>query len=244
MASPQLDDGYTCIAHELLEQFCKVNLSPYESRVMWYLLRKTYGYKQKMDEIPTSQFSEATGLDKRNAGRAVRSLKEKNMIATDGKRIGLQKDYDKWCVSPKTRNVSVSAETLNRHQQRHGNGVSRDTSKDIKIKDSSAHRKRREHADTDPRVKTLLATFVDKYRARVGASYVVVAGKDPALLKRLLTCGHDVSAIDATMDRYFADDFYSKTGFDVGGFAKAFNRLNSAGARKKHNYEGDTFPPL
>jgi phage replication O-like protein O len=156
MANPQLDDGYTCIAHELLEAFCKVNLSPYESRVMWYLLRKTYGYKQKMDEIPVSQFSEATGLDKRNAGRAVRSLKEKNMIATDGKQIGLQKDYDKWCVSPKIRNVSVSTETPNRHQQRHGNGVSRDTSKDIKIKDSSSHRKKREHADTDPRVNTLL----------------------------------------------------------------------------------------
>jgi hypothetical protein len=30
------------------------------------------------------------------------------------------------------------------------------------------------------------------------------------------------------MDRYFADDFYNKIGFDATGFAKALNRLNSA----------------
>ncbi len=106
------------------------------------------------------------------------------------------------------------------------------------------HRKKREHADTDPRVQIILTAFVEKYRARVGSPYVVVAGKDPALLKRLLTAGHDVPTIVAAMDVYFPDAFYGKTGFDVGGFVKSFNRLNSAGAKRRHNYEDGAFPSL
>ena len=104
---------------------------------------------------------------------------------------------------------------------------------------NGASRKKRDHADTDPRVKTLLTTFVDKYLARVNAPYVVVAGKDPALLKRLLAAGHGAPAIECAMDRYFADQFYGKGGFDVGGFVRAFNRLNSAGAKRRANYEED-----
>jgi hypothetical protein len=109
---------------------------------------------------------------------------------------------------------------------------------------SGRSRKRREPADTDPRVNTLLSSFIRKYRDRGDGPYVVQEGKDPALLKRLLVAGHDVAAIEVAMDRYFADPFYSKTGFDVGGFVKAFNRLNSAGSKKKHDYDKDTFPAL
>ncbi len=41
------------------------------------------------------------------------------------------------------------------------------------------------------------------------------------------------------MDLYFADKFYSQHGFDATGFAKAFNKLNSAAAKKPHNYRGE-----
>jgi hypothetical protein len=109
----------------------------------------------------------------------------------------------------------------------------------------SASRKKRERADTDPRVKTLLTAFADKYRARVGSPYPVTQGKDAALLQGLLAADYDVPAIEAVMDRYFANDFYgSKAGFDVGGFKSAFSRLNSAGAKKRHNYDGGAFPAL
>jgi hypothetical protein len=69
-------------------------------------------------------------------------------------------------------------------------------------------------------------------------------GKDPRLLKDLLTAGQAVEAIEAAMDCYFSNAFYGKTGFDVGGFASVYNRLNSAGSKKKHDYEKDAFPTL
>jgi hypothetical protein len=77
-----------------------------------------------------------------------------------------------------------------------------------------ASRKKRERADSDPRVKTLLTTFQDRYFSRTGTPYALSSpGKDCALLKSLLTCGHDVPEIEAAMDLYFASDFYSKTDF-------------------------------
>ena len=62
MASPQLEDGYTQISNELLEALCWMNLSPYEWRVLLWILRKTYGWKKKTDWISLSQFSKETGL--------------------------------------------------------------------------------------------------------------------------------------------------------------------------------------
>jgi len=109
----------------------------------------------------------------------------------------------------------------------------------------SARRKKRVRADSDPRVKTLFTAFRNKYAAKVGAPYAMTSPeKDNTLLKRLLTHATAAPAIEAAMDVYFANDFYSKTGFDVGGFAKAFNRLNSASAKKRHNYEDGAFPGL
>jgi phage replication O-like protein O len=108
MASPQLENGYAQIAHEIMEALAKTNLSPYESRVIWYLLRKTYGYHKKADWISASQFQEGTGLDRRHTWRILRNLSKRNIavISRDdrGQPIySFQKDYSKWRVSsPKT----------------------------------------------------------------------------------------------------------------------------------------------
>ena len=129
-----------------------------------------------------------------------------------------------------TVNSVIARQALNRNLNR-------------KNQNNSVLREKRAHATPDPRVKTVLTAFVGKYHQRAGAPYVVVAGKDPALIKRLLSAGYDDATIEVLMDRYFADPFYSKIGFDVGGFVKAFNRLKSSGVRKKHGYTED-FPEL
>jgi hypothetical protein len=112
-----------------------------------------------------------------------------------------------------------------------------------------ADRKRRDHAhntrkESHPRVTTLLASFIRKYQETVGEAYPVVRGKDPRLLKDLLDSGQSVEAIDETIGRYFADPYYQQIGFDVGGFKAAYSKLRSAGAKPKHDYEKDAYPPL
>src|SRR5262249_4632890 len=100
----------------------------------------------------------------------------------------------------------------------------------------------RKNADSDPRLKSLLTAFKDKYQTRTRTPYVATEGKDHVLLKGFLTAGYDVGAIETTMDLYFADEYQAKIGFDIGGFKRTFNRLLSAGAKKPHDYEAGAYP--
>ncbi len=101
MAKPQLEKGFTRIANEILEALSRVNLSPYESRVFWFVVRRTYGFNKKTDRISLSQFEAGTGVKERHVVRAIKSLARKRMIVThkDGPqsvRYGIQKDYETW----------------------------------------------------------------------------------------------------------------------------------------------------
>lgn len=110
MANPQSENGHIDIANEIAEALMKVNLSAYESRVLWFIFRKTYGWNKKQDWISLSQFSECTGLDRRLVHRAIKNLSSKQMIVInkdDSYHItyGFQKDYEKWQVSSKKMTV-------------------------------------------------------------------------------------------------------------------------------------------
>jgi phage replication O-like protein O len=223
-----------------------LNLRPAALRVLLAIVRLTYGWQKVSDQISYTQLQKVTGLSREGVNNAVKELGNLLTVkpGTKGRganEYGLNVDIT---TGELVRKVDQSEKLTS--QNRPEKVVRKvDSPKESIPKKYGASRKRREPADSDPRVKTLFTAFQDKYASRTGTPYALSSpGKDNALLKCLLTCGNDVPAIDATMDRYFAADFYSKTGFDVGGFAKAFNRLNSAGARKKHNYEGDTFPSL
>lgn len=101
MASPQLEDGYIKIANEIAEALMTINLSAYESRVLWFIFRKTYGFQKKTDWLSLSQFSDLIGLDRRLVHRAIKGLLSKGMLVIerdDGQRVkyGFQKDYTKW----------------------------------------------------------------------------------------------------------------------------------------------------
>lgn len=101
MANPQREDGFTGIANEIIDNLCLINLSPYESRVIWFILRKTYGYQKKIDRIPLSQFAESLQLDRNNIRRAIQKLIKKNLLVVSRNHrnhvtYGFQKDYEKW----------------------------------------------------------------------------------------------------------------------------------------------------
>lgn len=111
MANPQKENGFTPIANEIVEALMGVNLSAYESRVLWFLFRKTYGWEKKTDWIALSQFSKCIGLDRRHIHRALKGLSSKKMIVIDrgdnfNIRYGFQKNYERWKVSSKKMTVT------------------------------------------------------------------------------------------------------------------------------------------
>ena len=104
MAKPQLENGHTKIANELVEALARTYFTAYESRILWTIFRKTYGWNKKTDRISYVHFQDATGIDHRHVGRTLKALKNRNIITCFGSgyqlEYGIQKDYDKWDLTP------------------------------------------------------------------------------------------------------------------------------------------------
>lgn len=83
MANPQLEDGYTRIANELLEAICKFPFNGSQFRILLFLIRKTYGWHKTTDKIAYSQWVKGTGLNIRTIRRELKNLKEMNVFYTE-----------------------------------------------------------------------------------------------------------------------------------------------------------------
>jgi len=111
---PQLEDGFSRIANEILEAMARTPFSDYESRCVHFLWRKTYGWQnpngesKKVDVISHTQWAEGTSIPRRHVGRVLnrltkRSIITKQVIYRGPRRVilwGFQKRYKEW-LSPK-----------------------------------------------------------------------------------------------------------------------------------------------
>ena len=104
MADPQIKNGYTRIANELLEAICRLNISGNEMRILLYIIRRTYGFNRSYAEIPLSDISEALGMKKGNVSRELKKLRKANIIEHHSNKgvkpqtISIVKNYEKWNV--------------------------------------------------------------------------------------------------------------------------------------------------
>jgi phage replication O-like protein O len=113
MASPQLEDGFTPIANEIMEALARHAPGRGEARVLWAVLRKTYGWGKKEDAISISQIEESTELSRRMVIYCLQNLEAKRMITVvrprgrqsaskDVNRIAFQKNHALWLVQEKS----------------------------------------------------------------------------------------------------------------------------------------------
>jgi len=96
MANPQLENGHTKIANELMEALCKFRIPGEQRLVFDCIIRYTYGWHKKNDTIALSQFVSMTGLKKPNVVRAIASLVEHSVIKHDNDSYSINKDYEQW----------------------------------------------------------------------------------------------------------------------------------------------------
>ncbi len=128
MANPQIENGHTDIANELLEAMCRTHLSPYEWRVLLAIARLTWGWHKKEDTISMTQIAEITGIDRRHVQRSIRNLTPRQVLAdtTTGVRrplsLRINKNYEEWLtplqVSRTDTNNGVTTDTNNGALQR------------------------------------------------------------------------------------------------------------------------------
>lgn len=101
-ASPQVEEGHTRLANELLEAMCCAGFSARQWAVVMAVVRKTYGYGKKADDISLGQLASMTGIAKPHISRAVNDLIESGVVrrsvGTFGHSLSLNKHYKQWRV--------------------------------------------------------------------------------------------------------------------------------------------------
>lgn len=104
MASPQKENGFTPIANEILEKIVNIHLLGSEFQVLFFIIRKTYGYHKKEDRISLTQFEKGTGLSRPTVVKTLKNLMSRNMIVKiylpdENKGYSFVKDHEKWVVN-------------------------------------------------------------------------------------------------------------------------------------------------
>lgn len=103
MGNPQLEDGYVKVSNELFDAVIIHGFSGRQIKVLMAIIRKTYGFNKKSDEIGLSQFQKMTGLDPKHVSIVLQELEQLNVVTitpgSSARRISINKMYNTW-VSP------------------------------------------------------------------------------------------------------------------------------------------------
>lgn len=103
MAKAQLENGYTMIASELLEKICGFKLSQNELKVLFAIIRLSYGWRQKdtANRAGIRSLEKITQLQSNQIYRAVKTLQAGNIIIIekDGRnKYRINTSCDDWKV--------------------------------------------------------------------------------------------------------------------------------------------------
>lgn len=91
-----LEDGYLRLSNTLVDALCRTKLSDRESRVVFAVIRRTYGYGKATDWVSYSQIEEMTDIDTDNVSRVIGGLLKRNVLIKDGKKIGVNPTVSSW----------------------------------------------------------------------------------------------------------------------------------------------------
>ena len=99
MASPQTENGYTKIANELYDQIVKTAILGSEYQLLFFVIRKTYGFNKKEDRISLTQFEKGTGLSRATVNKGLKNLVlMKLLVKTAIPTYSINKDWETWLV--------------------------------------------------------------------------------------------------------------------------------------------------
>lgn len=100
MANPQIENGHTRIANEILERVSREKLNGTQLRILLVIWRYTYGFQRKKHRLSLTFISNAIGGDRRQIQRDLKVLADRKIIiqTIEGqeREIGFNKNYNEW----------------------------------------------------------------------------------------------------------------------------------------------------
>ena len=92
------DDGFTKLANSLLDHLARTEVTARQRRVIDVVIRKTFGFGKKIDQISASQIADAmeyTG-NQTHIHADIRPLKKRRILLEQGRKIGLNTVLSDW----------------------------------------------------------------------------------------------------------------------------------------------------
>jgi hypothetical protein len=103
MAAPQIEDGFTMLANELLEAIYRYRSNAVQKDLLLVLIPFTYGFHRKSWPLGITFLARETGHHKQTVAKEVKELiRARVVVVVKGysfdrpRTLGLQKDYEKW----------------------------------------------------------------------------------------------------------------------------------------------------
>ncbi|MEM9388724.1 MAG: replication protein [Pseudomonadota bacterium] len=119
MAGPQVEEGFTRLAHGYLEALVRADITGREMRVLMVIARNTWGRhgSPKFWPLGLTYLANATSLDRRNVGKIITRLIDRKMVlegapksGTTPRELGIQKHPERWASVVTTATPSVVTE--------------------------------------------------------------------------------------------------------------------------------------
>lgn len=102
MANPQLHNGHTRIANEILNEIMKVNLNGTQFRLVMAIWRYTYGFQRKTYEMSVRFLADVIDAGRTQVERELKALIDRNIIDSVGigdkgaRILSFQKNHKEW----------------------------------------------------------------------------------------------------------------------------------------------------
>lgn len=252
MAAPQLENGYTRIANELLEALLRYHCSGAQKDIILAVIRATYGFQRKIREIGAAYLAELTGRNRRRVASDVAVLIQRKVFI-EVKRygfnrcrtLGLNKNFDEWvCAKQLIGYVLNSSQGMSEtahlpmsetvHPIKKVKKVHSVSEK--KTNRSSINHEKKNRQGTWSTVTLFKQWWAEECRRRNGEKYLFSHGKDEKLIKEMLdACGGNLESLKGKALMFFQQDdefVREKGGHTVGVFRARFNALRANGTPK------------
>ncbi|KHF33433.1 Bacteriophage replication protein O [Paenibacillus sp. P1XP2] len=105
MANPQLEDGFTRVAHRILEEIATRKLNATQFRIIMIIWRYTYGFQRKDHDFALKFLQQTTQLPESTIKRETSALiRAKVLVVTQKetsntpRKLAFNKNYDEWDI--------------------------------------------------------------------------------------------------------------------------------------------------